>query len=285
MTVSEFFSSAIHTLRQSGIESPELEAQILLSAVLEIDKNRLPLVMDTRLSEAQLSRAKRFVESRASRLPLQYITEEVEFLGLGFSVLPGVFIPRPETELLAIEAAGKVEGLRAPKVLEPGTGSGVIAITVAVRCKQAVVWASDISRDAIDVARNNARKHGVSDRVFFHVGRLFDSISTGPAWEGAHLLVSNPPYVPTAEISRLAPEIRDHEPAMALDGGADGLRCVRAVLAQGPALLADGGWLVLEIGLHQGEAAREMAVSAGLEVVDVVRDFSGIERVLVARKS
>jgi release factor glutamine methyltransferase len=284
LTVSEFLSKSIRTLRQNGIENPELEAQILLSTALDIDKNRLLLVMNTELSESQLSKAEGFVELRTTRLPLQYITRNVEFLGLRFSVVPGVFIPRPETELLAMEAIKITAGLPSPLILEPGTGSGVISVILAVKCKQALVYANDISRDAIDVARENARAHGVYERVFFHVGRLFDAVTTEPTWGGAQVLICNPPYVPSAEISLLEPEIRQHEPLAAIDGGEDGLRCIRAILTQGPSLLVNGGWLMLEIGIHQAETVKEMAVSAGLDDVDTVRDLSGTERVLVGRK-
>jgi release factor glutamine methyltransferase len=284
LTVSEFLATSTRTLRRSGIESPRLEAEILLSSVLGVERGRLVLEMSAELSETQLAEAERRIELRSSRRPIQYITEEVEFLGRNFSVLPGVFVPRPETEFVVTQAVERLKGFSRPRVLEPGTGSGVIAVSLAVLCEQALVYANDVSRTAVEVARRNAVAHGVSERVFLHVGHFFAAFAAERIGEGIDLLVSNPPYVPSAEIASLAPEIRLHEPATAIDGGADGLRCVRAVLKAGPALLASGGWLVLEVGIGQAERAGGAAASAGLRDIQMVKDLSGIERVLVARK-
>jgi len=284
LTVSEFLSSSTQTLQQIGIENPQLEAQVLLSAVIGIDRNRLLLAMNRELPEVQLRRAERFIELRSSRLPLQYITENVEFLGLDFSIVPGVFIPRPETELLVIEAAERLELVDAPSILEVGTGSGVVAVVLATRFKEALVYANDISRGAIEVARENASTHGVSERILFFVGDLFTALTAERFGGGVDVLVSNPPYIPSSEIPSLAPEVCQHEPIVAIDGGEDGLRFIKAILEHGPAFVAERGWLVLEIGIGEAKAAADMAASAGLEDIRLVKDLSRIERVLVARK-
>ncbi|UCF78490.1 MAG: peptide chain release factor N(5)-glutamine methyltransferase [Candidatus Eiseniibacteriota bacterium] len=285
MTVSEFLSISVRTLNQAGIENPQLQAQALLSAVLGVDRAGLLLAGGEELSGSQLGEAKKLLERRVSRVPLEYLTGKVEFLGRDFSIATGVFIPRPETELLAIEAERKLEGVRSPSVLELGTGSGVVAVTLALRCGGAIVHANDVSRRAIEIARLNAAAHEVSDRVLLHVGDLFSALDTRRIAGRLHLLVSNPPYVCSSEIPLLAPEVSRHEPTAALDGGDDGLRYVREILRQGPHLLAKDGWLVLEIGVNQAQEARRAAVAAGLEAVETVRDLSGIERILVARKS
>ena len=240
--------------------------------------------MSTELEEPQLTTAKRSLDLRVSRFPLQYITGSVEFLGFDFSVGRGVFIPRPETELLANETARRLEGVHSPLVLEIGTGSGVIAVTLALENRAALVFANDISRPAIETARANAEAHGVSERIFFHIGDLLSAIAVGRIGEGVHVLVSNPPYVPSSEIPLLAPEISQHEPTVAIDGGEDGFRCTRAILQQGPAFIAKGGWLLLEIGVNQAQVVRKMATAVGLEDVCTVKDLSGIERILIARK-
>ena len=284
MRISEFLSTAAQILRQAGVDSPRLEAELLLATALGIERKRLFLEANTLLTDAELTKANELVELRAARFPLQYITGKIEFLGFEFSLRPGVFIPRPETELLVAEAGALLSGLVSPVVLDVGTGSGVIAIVLAVGSPTARVHAFDVSARAIEVAGANAVKHGVADRVSLCLGDFSSVIGPEFAPGTVDLIVSNPPYVPSSQIPSLAPEISKHEPIEALDGGPDGLLFVRAILRWAATLLKPGRWVLLEMGAGQAEAAREIATSVGLANVRTVRDLAGIERVLAARK-
>ncbi|MCX5800087.1 MAG: peptide chain release factor N(5)-glutamine methyltransferase [Candidatus Eisenbacteria bacterium] len=284
MRISEFLSTAAQILRQAGVDSPRLEAELLLATALGIERKRLFLEANALLTNAEVTKANELVELRAARFPLQYITGKIEFLGLEFSVRPGVFIPRPETELLVVEAGALLSGLVSPVVLDVGTGSGVIAIALAVGSPTAQVHALDVSARAIEVAGTNAVKHGVADRVSLRLGDFSSVIGPEFTPGTADLIVSNPPYVPSSQIPSLAPEISKHEPIEALDGGPDGLLFVRAILGWAATLLKPGRWVLLEMGAGQAEAAREIATSVGLANVRTVRDLAGIDRVLVARR-
>jgi release factor glutamine methyltransferase len=284
LRISEFLSNATQKLHQIGIENPRLEAELLLGAALGIERKRLFLQMNAQLTDAELARARELLEVRATRFPLQYIMEKIEFLGLEFSLKPGVFIPRPETELLVVAARELLSGIVSPVILDVGAGSGVIAISLAVSNPGAVVHAVDISPVAMEITRVNAERLGVGDRISLHVGDLFSAIKPELISGGADLVVSNPPYIPSSQIPSLAPELSKYEPVEALDGGPDGLCCIRVILEEGPASLKSQGWILLEIGAGQAEAAKEIAASAGLVEVRTVRDLAGIERVLVARK-
>ena len=284
MLVSEFLTRATQTLHRVGIDNPRLEAELLLSATLGTERQRLFLEASTRLTNDELATANELLDIRATRFPLQYIMRKIEFLDLEFSLRPGVFIPRPETEILVVEARALMSGLVSPVVLDVGTGSGVIAITLAVGSPKALVYGTDVSSLAIEVGRVNAVRHGVADRLSFHLGHLFSAIRPELTPGSLDLVVSNPPYVPTSQIPSLAPEISKHEPVEALDGGPDGLCWIRAILQEGKVLLKPGGWFLLEIGAGQAEAAKEIATSVGLAETRTVRDLARIERVLVARQ-
>ena len=284
MTVSQFLQAAVLKLRESGIENPRVDAEILLSLALGIHKDRLLFQLDSRLDQEELERATEFVDERARRIPLQHIVGTVEFMGLEFLVRPGVFIPRPETEFVVVEALKLLEHVAAPVVLDLCTASGVIGVSIAVEKTSAVVHAADVSHAATDLAAANALKHGVQGRVFLHLGDLFAADGLEPLRAKIDLITANPPYIPSADIATLEPEVSAHEPILALDGGSDGLVLLRRILREGLPFLKAGGWFVIEIGAGQAEAAGEAAHSAGLVGIRTVPDLAGIERVLVARR-
>jgi len=284
VTVSQFLQAAVLKLRESGIENPRVDAEILLSLALGIHKDRLLFQLDSRLDQEELERATEFVDERARRIPLQHIVGTVEFMGLEFLVRPGVFIPRPETEFVVVEALKLLEHVAAPVVLDLCTASGVIGVSIAVEKTSAVVHAADMSDKAIDLAAANALKHGVQGRVFLHLGDLFAADGLEPLRAKIDLITANPPYIPSADIATLEPEVSAHEPILALDGGSDGLVLLRRILREGLPFLKAGGWFVIEIGAGQAEAASEAAHSAGLVGIRTVPDLAGIERVLVARR-
>jgi release factor glutamine methyltransferase len=222
------------------------------------------------------------VQRRLKREPMAYIRGTQEFYGREFLVGPGVLIPRPETEFV-VQAALAAAALPSRSVLrlaDIGTGSGCLAVTLALELHSPRLVATDISAEALTIARGNAAAHGVSSRITFVETSYLDGVA-GPF----DLVVSNPPYVRATDAPRLAPEVRDHEPHQALYGGDDGLRDIRAVTAAAAGKLAPGGALVMEIGMGQAGAVTDIARAAGLgEGMEVRHDLQGIPRVVVARR-
>ena len=284
MTVSEAIRSGAERLAAGGVASPRLESEWLLAHVLGVP--RLRLVIETgRVVTAGEGRAfEGLVTARATRRPLQHLLGSVSFCGLEFAVNPSVLIPRHETELLAEHAwlfllAPPTPWARAPMVLDFGTGSGCLAVTLAVKCPAAVVHAVEVSPDALAVARGNAARNGVGGRVSFQLG---DGFAALPADVRFDLVVGNPPYIPTGEIAGLQPEVRDHDPRLALDGGADGLDFYRRIAHEASAWLRPEAWLMLEFGDGQGAALRELFGRAPWRCEGIFSDYSGRERILIA---
>ena len=213
-----------------------------------------------------------WVERRAAGEPLAYLIGEAEFRGRVFQVSPAVLIPRPETEVLIELALARLQGLSAPRLVDLGTGSGIVAVSLALECPAATVFAVDLSPEAIFVARNNAGRLGA--RVDFRTGSWFEPLPG----ERFDLIVSNPPYVAAGD-PHLALNGLPHEPQMALTDGADGLACIRAIVAGAAAHLLPGGWLLFEHGHDQGEASRNLLTAAGLKNVFTQTDLAGIDRV------
>jgi len=223
----------------------------------------------------------RSITRRALREPIAYIVGEREFYGRVFSVSPAVLIPRPETELLVEESlwAARSDGDRGITLVDVGTGSGCVAVTLAIELPRAAVIATDVSADALHVARGNAERYHVADRIRF-VHAPFLPASADPI----DLVVSNPPYVPDRDTSSLMPEVARHEPALALFGGPDGLDVIRELLPAAAAQLRTGGHLVMEIGDGQSDEVQILAKSAGLGVLRISTDLQNIPRVLVAHR-
>jgi release factor glutamine methyltransferase len=221
------------------------------------------------------------VEARATRRPLQHLTGVQAFWRHEFLVSPDVLIPRPETEVLVEAALERLRGLPGPTVVDVGTGSGCIALSLAAERPDATVHATDISPAALAVARENAGRLGLSGRVTFLEGDLLAPLA-GHAG-GIDLIASNPPYVDAVEVAGLAPEVRDHEPRQALVAPGGVLSAYERLAPQAARLLRPGGWLVLEVGQGQAEAVRRLVEAAGLHVVEVRRDLQAILRTVVAR--
>jgi release factor glutamine methyltransferase len=258
-------------------DAPLLEAEILLAYALDTSRTTLLAHPDRPLSTAQLTTYRALVLRRAAGYPLPYLAGRVEFYGLEFEVTPEVLIPRPETEMLVDLALVR----RPAAIVDVGTGSGCIAIALAVRLpqarlSQATVYATDVSPAALAVARRNAERHSVSDRVHLLSGDLL-----APCPAPVDLIVSNPPYVAQDEFASLPVSVRDHEPRLALDGGPDGLAVIRRLLAQAPATLRPSGAILIEIGAGQGEVARRLARARFPKAaIRVHPDLAGRDRVL-----
>ncbi len=250
-----------------------------------MDRVGLYTHFDQPLHPNELARFKELIQRRLKREPLAYIIGRREFWSLSFKVTPDVLIPRPETELLVSEGLARLHGgerKETCRVLEIGTGSGAVAIALAKEVPSASFVATDTSSAALSVAEDNARTHGVRDRIEFRRGDLFRPLNDGERFD---LVVTNPPYIPENQIASLDPEIRDHEPRMALDGGADGLDFYRRALPQTDLFLQPGGWFLAEIGAGEDEQVLRLArQNAGLDSFAFQKDLAGIKRVFKARK-
>jgi release factor glutamine methyltransferase len=284
MTVSEALRRGSETLAAAGIDSPRLDCEWLLAHCLRAPRLHLMLDPSRVLADAERAAFERTLAQRAQRRPLQHILGSVSFCGLEIAVSPAVLIPRPETEMLA-ELAWNFLNERAQKISQPptaldfGTGSGCLAITLAVKCPHALVHAVDISSAALAVARANAARHSVAARIFFHESDGFAALPHDLRFD---LIVANPPYIPSAEIATLQPEVRDHDPRLALDGGADGLDFYRRLARETPAWMRPGARLMMEFGDGQAEALRAIFSAGPWRVESVVADLSGRLRILVA---
>jgi release factor glutamine methyltransferase len=241
-------------LREKGIESPRLDAQILLAHTLGCKRIDLYVRSDEEPSEERRNAFKALIRKRVDGCPVAYLVGRREFYQLDFEVSPDVLIPRPETEFLVMEALRRLKGMESPRVLDIGTGTGCIALSIARHRPTVRLTATDMSAPALTMARRNAERLGVADRVRFLEGDLFAPLAA----ETFDLIVSNPPYVAAAEFAGLPREVRDYEPRLALDGGGDGLDVYRRLIAETPKHLVAAGYLLLEIGATQERAVREL---------------------------
>lgn len=274
--------SATQRLKAGGIDSARLDADVLLCHALRVEKSQLYVSLDEPL---ELSARHRFGDLLIRRLhhePIAYITGCQEFWSLDFLVTPDVLIPRPETERLvefSLECAGAFDGDLLLRILDIGTGSGALAVTLAKELPRAQVLATDVSPAALEIARHNAARHQVADRIQFRASNLFDSIRE----HEFHLIVANPPYVRRSELPALAPEVSQWEPRTALDGGLDGLDCYRRIVGQGLRHLLPGGALIMEIGTAMGREITELLGAAGDYTPPLVyQDYALKDRVIVA---
>jgi release factor glutamine methyltransferase len=268
---------ATEDFRARGIENPRLDAELLLCRAL--GTTRIQLIVDAKraLAESELAAMRELVKRRRAREPVAYILGEREFFGRTFRVDRRVLVPRPDTETLVSVALARTRTVSmATRALDLCTGSGCVAVTIARERPTSLVFASDASADALAVARDNALRLGAYN-VAFRQGDLYAAVEG--AWR-FDLVTANPPYIPSAEIASLMPDVRDHEPRLALEGGADGLALVRRIVAEAPAHLAPGGVLALEVGAGQAPAVGALLAGAGLGDVAVDRDYARIERVV-----
>lgn len=261
-----------------GIDSPRLDAEVLLSHVLGKERIYLYVHFDEPLEAPELAAYREYIKQRVARQPVAYIIGRREFMGLSFRVTPAVLVPQPDTEILVQAALDRLAAKPAARVADIGTGSGAIVLSLLYYRKELQASAVDISADALAVAAENAASLGVAERVMFCEGDLLAPL----AGQQFDAIVSNPPYIPTADIAGLAPEVRTAEPMGALDGGADGLVFYRRLVADAPALLASDGFLAMEVGIHEAAPVAALAQASGAFArAEVLKDLAGIERVVV----
>jgi release factor glutamine methyltransferase len=287
-TIKELLEVTTGYLGKKQIESPRLSAEILLAHQLNVDRVKLYLRFDQPLHDKEVAGYRSLIKRRLTREPLQYITGVQEFWSLDFTVGPSVMVPRPETELLVEHALALCHGNRwvegsCAKILDLGTGCGALAIAIAREVEEVAVWASDISPEALDIARGNAKRHGVAERIEFVLSDLWQGLSNQELT--FDIIVSNPPYIRSEAIDSLPPEVRDYEPRQALDGGEEGMDYIRNIIQGAPKHLNPGGWILVEMDPEQTTKAFgliEANSSYGEKVR--LRDYSNYHRVVMAQK-
>jgi release factor glutamine methyltransferase len=288
-TIRDLLKVTTDYLKEKEIDNPRLTAEVLLAHQLNIDRLKLYLELEQPLTASELSGYRSLIKRRLRHEPLQYITGVQEFWSLDFVVDPRVLIPRPETELLVEQGLRLIETMQGPadhsiKILDLGTGCGAIGIALAREIPDADIWATDISADALQVASLNARKHGVSDRIQFSQGDLWEPF-VGIGIMTFDIIVSNPPYIPTEEYPSLQPEVRDYEPSMALDGHPGGMYYIEKILTEAPKYMNQGGWLLMEMDPDQtGKALRFLEGIGAYAEKERVKDYSHRYRAILARK-
>ena len=295
MTVLEVIQRSAGFLGQKGIEESRLHAELLLAHVLKLPRMQLYLNFERQLSAGELDCYRALVKRRALREPLQHIVGSAWFCGLEIGVNRHVLIPRPETELLAEQGwqflcrlapqdaalNDQAAAATSPCALDFGTGSGCVALALAVKCPSATIYALDISREALQTASGNAKKLGLNDRVRFFQG---ESLAALPGDLRFDLIISNPPYIPAPEIASLQPEVRDFDPREALDGGVDGLDFYRRLAHEAPPFLKDHGRLMVEFGDGQDAAIKDLLHRQKWVVENILEDYTHRSRLMIARK-
>jgi len=276
-TVGAELARAVARLAAAGVPEPRADAEVLLAHALGTSRAGVVAASRDLLPAPEAGTLEVLLARRVAREPVHYLVGEREFWSLSLAVDPRVLIPRSETELL-VETVLRVGGGRR-RIVDVGTGSGAIALALARECPEAEVWATEVDPGALAVARANLARH--APRVGLVCGDLLAPLRR----VSIDVVASNPPYVAERDHAGLLPEVRDHEPARALLGGADGLAVLRRLVAGAPEVLVPGGWLIAEMGAGQADAVRSAVVRDGrYEHVRTVEDHAGIERVLVARR-
>lgn len=276
-TIGSLVKWATDDFRAKGIENPRLDAELLVAHALRITRTQIIIDAMRPLDGPELAQLRELVKRRRSREPIAYLRGEREFHGLPFRVDPRVLIPRPDTETLVDVALERTRHLSMSlRLADLCTGSGCVAIAIARERPTAKVFATDVSEAALAVARENAARLGAYN-VAFRAGDLFAALAAGTRLDA---VVANPPYIASAEIATLMPDVRDFEPRLALDGGEDGLALVRRIVDDAPTWLEPGGLLALEIGAGEAEATRALFAAAGFTSIATHRDYGRIERVV-----
>ncbi|MEO7540281.1 MAG: peptide chain release factor N(5)-glutamine methyltransferase [Pyrinomonadaceae bacterium] len=278
MNITAAINSASDALRDSGVEQPRRQAASLMAFVLEREASFLIANPEYQLSPPEIAAFESVVGRRVDREPYQYIVGKQEFYGLEFEVTPEVLIPRPETEILVEDAIDVLSVLPAARLFEIGVGSGCISVSILHAVAKATGMGIDISENALAVAKRNAARHSVTDRLTLQPGDLFEGI-TGQF----DLIVSNPPYVSDEQLKRLQPEVRDFEPRTALSGGPGGLEIIERIIRDAPRSLAQDGHLLMEIGYDQSERVEQLFDAANWIDVKFLPDLQGIARIVRAR--
>ncbi|HTW93408.1 MAG TPA: peptide chain release factor N(5)-glutamine methyltransferase [Tepidisphaeraceae bacterium] len=270
------------------VDAPRLSAELLLADVLKIPRIKIYTDYERPLTEKELATFRDLVRRAGEQEPVAYLTGVAHFFNLEFEVTRDVLIPRPDTEVLVeqvIQLLRTQVGMESPRILDLCTGSGCVAAAIAHNIKSAAVTATDLSPKAVAIARKNVQRLGLDQRVLVEEGDLYEALGNSVDRQPFHLIVANPPYIPSGQIEKLDRTVRDYEPKIALDGGMDGLDFHRRILARAGERLVAGGHAFLEIAFDQGEAALEVAGGfADFESPRLLKDYGGRDRVVTMRR-
>jgi release factor glutamine methyltransferase len=270
------------------VDSPRLSAELLLAHVLQVPRLKLYTDYERPVTDHQLTTYRDLVKRGAEHEPIAYLTGKAHFFNLEFDVTRDVLIPRPETETLVehvLQLARNVPGFESPRILDLCTGSGCIAAAIAHHLKTASVLATDLSEKALAIAKTNIEKLNLSDRISFTQGDLFDALKRDVDRAPFHLILANPPYIPTSQLATLDKNVKDFEPHSALDGGLDGLAIHRRILNEAPTHLLPNGRIYLEIAFDQGPAIQQLASThPSFTEVKILKDPANHDRLLTALK-
>lgn len=287
-TYKELLEEGIQLLNSAGIEEARLDAWLLLEFTADITRAWYYAHMDEMPDEETAGRYMELCTRRAGHIPLQHLTNQAFFMGYEFYVDERVLVPRQDTEVLVEEAIGHLKGKAAPQILDMCTGSGCILLSLLMEISDAVGTGVDISEDALEVTGKNRAALELENRASLVQSDLFsadyfqkNSGNTAPEYD---MLISNPPYIPTADIHDLMDEVRLHDPVLALDGREDGLYFYKKITAQAGRYLKPGGWLMYEIGCDQGSDVSEIMKKNGFIQIEVKKDLAGLDRVVIGRK-
>lgn len=274
ITCKEALGQAVNLLVAAGVPDADIDAWYLFEHVTGMNRSAYFLHKEEELGQEQAATLVKLAEQRATRVPLQYITGRQEFMGYSFLVSPATLIPRQDTEILVEEVSREANGKR---VLDLCTGTGCILLSLAKMCRLEESVGTDISAEAIETARKNAKRLAVNAQ--FYCGDLFDAVPESMCFD---IIVSNPPYIPSAVIDTLMPEVKEHEPMSALDGDEDGLFFYRKIIHEANKFLANQGRIFFEIGCEQGEDVSSLLIANGFQDIRVIKDLAGLDRVVSA---
>ena len=277
-TISSLLNWTVNYFKSKNIQSARLDAEVLLSHVLRQERIYLYVHFDEPMEQNELNKFREYVKKRAQHVPIAYIIGEREFMGLPFKVTKDTLIPRPDTEILVENVLNNVDKDKEIEIVDIGTGSGAIILSLLVNLPNAQGKTVDISSKAIEVAKENAVNLQVNDRCEFFVGDLFAPLN-GNKFD---LIVSNPPYIPQKDIATLEDDVKEYEPVSALTDGGDGLSYYRRLLSEGKAYIKENGFIALEIGIYQSEDVKQIAMDNGWKNIKIVKDYAGIDRVVLA---
>lgn len=277
-TISSLLNWTVNYFKSKNIESARLDAEVLLSHVLGQERIYLYVHFDEPMEQTELRQFREYVKKRAQHMPVAYIIGEREFMGLPFKVTKDTLIPRPDTEILVENVLANVDKDKEIEIVDIGTGSGAIILSLLANLPKAQGKTVDIVPKAIEIAKENAVNLQVNDRCEFFVGDLFAPLK-GDKFD---VIVSNPPYIPQKDIATLDVDVKSYEPVSALTDGGDGLSYYRRLLSEGKKYLKENGFIALEIGIYQALAVKQIALENGWKNIKIIKDYAGIDRVVLA---
>lgn len=286
-TVGQALNNISKIFKNKGILNSEREAEILLSYFFKLTRSEICLSFERELTDIEKTKLKNNIRKRINKIPLQYITKHQEFMGMDFLVEKGVLIPRPETEILVEEAIKKLKNYQYSDnllIADLGTGTGVIAISIAKFIDNITVYATDISNKSLQMALKNAKNNDCKDKIIFLHGDLFEPFKNKIEKYSLEAIISNPPYIDFNDFKSLPPEVKDNEPKISLFGGIDGLDYYRKIIKKSTQYLKKNGFIALEVGLNQSKLVKELIIKEGKfnQNIEIIEDYSGVERVVIA---